>query len=157
MNTIQQPESNKTSTDVMTRRWMLWWLVTTLIAWAIVAGHEKENNMRIYNLNDGYNNMKMNFDQFFIFANQDRSAPWSHDNWGGKDLIIDTGKEGEYYLISLLGNQIKIALSSYNDEFLCRYTLDTSMLEVKGNASLRDIMDHFGSIQKLIKKQYPNF
>lgn len=49
--------------------------------------------MKVYDLNDGYNNMKMNFDQFFIFANQDRSAPWSRDNGGGKYLIVETEKE----------------------------------------------------------------
>lgn len=157
MNTIQQPEWNKSPTDNISRRWILWWLVATLVTGAIVAGHEKENNMKIYDLGESYSNMKMNFDQFFLSANQDRSAHWSRDNGGGKYLIVETEKDWEYYVVSLLGNQMKISLSSYNDEFLCRYTIDTSILEIKGNASLRGVMDHFEFIEKLIKKQYPNF
>lgn len=157
MNKLNKPKWYDFTKDSITRRWILWWIVATLVTWTLVAGHEKENNMKIYDLNDGYSNMRMNFDQFFIFANQDRTAPWSRDNGGGKYLILDTEKEWEYYVVSLLGNQIKISLSSYNDEFLCRYTINTSILEVKWKLDLRGVMDHFWSIQKLIKKQYPNF
>ncbi len=157
MNIIKQPEWSNLSTDVNTRRWILWWVVAILLTWTLILNDEKKNQIKQYDLNGGYNNMRMNFDQFFIHADQDISAPWSRDTWGGKDLIIDTEKKSEYYLISLLGNQINLSLLSYKEEFLCRYNVDTSILEVKGNATLWDILNHFWLVQKLIKKQYPNF
>lgn len=157
MNTIKKPESDTTTTDIVTRRWMLWWLVATLLTWALVAGHVKENNMTSIDLGDKYSHLNPNFVSFFMSVSQDHSAPWSRDNGGGKYLIVDTEKEWEYYVVSLLWDRLTITLSSYNDEFLCRYNINTTMLDVKWSMSPEDVDEHIWRITGIIKKQYPNF
>jgi hypothetical protein len=50
-----------------------------------------------------------------------------------------------------------LALSSYDEEYIWKYNINTSLLELKGNIDFIGALEHFGRLQKFIKQQYPNF